>query len=470
MELALLAAFIVYFSLLFVVGYVAYRKSKKTADYTLGNRSLSFWVTGLAAHASETSSWVFMALPAAIYTKGLIEGWTAIGLTFFMYLNWRLMASKLRAATESLNSSTLSTFFEQRFEDKSGLLRITSALFALLFFMFYISAGLVALGLLFKSLFGVNDIIGIVFGTIVVFYTLIGGYLSISWIDFFQGLFLLATIIIVPIVALGHIDGISSIFAAAHAQNISLNLLPDFSFTSIREIIFAAAGWGLGYFGQPHILTKFMGIHDVSEMKKAQWIGIGWQILSYTAAIGIGLIGLAFFKEGIGDSQLIFVNMVRGLFPQFIAGFILCAVVAAAINVMSAQVLVSSSIVAEDFYKKSFHAQDAYVAKKIATVSRLSAAALCIIAGIVAFFSRNHTIYKLVLYPWSGLGCTFGPLLLVSLHTKMMNRKAALAGIIVGGATAALWPLINQDIPPMITGFLASFAAIILVNLTKKSE
>lgn len=469
MELALLAAFIVYFSILFIVGYIAYRKSQKAADFTLGNRSLSFWVTGLAAHASETSSWVFMALPAAIYTKGLIEGWTAIGLTFFMYLNWRLMATKLRAATEKLNSSTLSTFIEQHFNDNTGLLRIISALFALLFFMFYISAGLVALGLLFKSLFGVNDIIGIIFGTLVVFYTLLGGYLSISWIDFFQGLFLLVTIIIVPIVALGHIDGFSSIVAAAHAQNLSIKLLPDFSWASLREITFAAAGWGLGYFGQPHILTKFMGIQNVNEMRKAQWIGLGWQILSYTAAISIGLIGLAFFKNGINDSQLIFVNMVRELFPQFIAGFILCAIVAAAINVMSAQVLVSSSILAEDFYKKSFHAQDPYVAKKIATVSRLSAAALCIIAGTVAFYSRNHTIYKLVLYPWTGLGCTFGPLLLVALHTKMSNRYAALAGIIVGGTTAALWPLVNQSIPAMIVGFTASLVAMFLTNITTKT-
>ncbi len=469
MEFAILAAFAVYFSILLVIGYAAYYKSKKAADFTLGNRSLNFWVTALAAHASETSTWVFMALPAAIYSKGLfIDGWTAIGLTLFMFLNWRLIAPKLRTATEKLHSSTLSTFFENRFHDESGLLRIISAIFGLLFFMFYISAGLVALGILFESLFHVSCIVGIIFGTIVVFYTLLGGYLSISWIDFFQGTFLLTTIIMVPLFAIGRIDGISSITAAAQAKNISLSLIPSFSWESIQKMIFAAAGWGLGYFGQPHILTKFMGINDVREMRKAQWVGIGWQILSYAAAISVGLIGLAFFKDGLVAPQLILVDMVKAIFPQFIAGFIMCSIIAAAINVMSAQVLVSASIIAEDFYKKSLGSKDPLVTKKIARVSRLSVIGLCIVAGIIAFFSRAIPIYDLVLYPWAGLGCTFGPLVLVALHTKMMNRHAALAGIIVGGVTAGIWPLCNQTIPAMIVGFAASFVAMGLVNFCWK--
>jgi len=463
MEYTLLAAFIIYFSILFVIGYMAYRKSQKTADFTLGNRSLSFWVTALAAHASETSSWVFMALPFVVYTQGLVAYWTAIGLTVFMYLNWRLVAPKLRSATEKLNSVTLSTFFEHRFNDNSGLVRIVSALFGLLFFTFYISAGLVALGLLFESVFNVNYFIGIIFGVIVVFYSLLGGYLSISWIDFFQGMFLLVTIITVPIVAFGHIEGFSSIFAAAQAKNISLNLLPS-SWGNLRDIIYASIGWGLGYFGQPHILTKFMGIQDVNQMRKAQWIGISWQILSYIAAISIGLIGLAFFKENVVDSQLIFVQMVKSLFPQFIVGFVLCAVIAAAINVMSAQVLVSASIIAEDFYKKSLTLKDAFIAKKIATVSRISVVVLCIVAGIIAIYCRDQKINDLVWYPWTGLGCTFGPLLLVSLYSKMTNRYAALAGIIVGGMTAGLWPLLFGQTSAMIVGFLGSLTAMFLVN------
>jgi sodium/proline symporter len=336
--------------------------------------------------------------------------------------------------------------------------------------MFYISAGLVALGILFESLFNIPYIVGILFGTVVVFYTLLGGFLSISWIDFFQGMFLLTTVIIVPLFALSYIGGFSSIAAAAQAKNISLNLLPSFSWTSLRDIIFTAAGWGLGYFGQPHILTKFMGINDVNQMRKAQWVGIGWQILSYTAATCVGLIGLAFFKNGLVNNDLIFVNMVRTLFPQFIAGFILCALVAAAINVMSAQVLVSASIIAEDFYKRFIKQTGRVLSTKIAFVSRLSVVGLCIIAGTVALCSHNKPIYELTRYPWSGLGCTFGPLLLVSLHSKMMNRYAALAGIIVGGATAGLWPLVNQTIPSMIVGFTASFVAMfVVIALSKKA-
>jgi sodium/proline symporter len=465
-EYILFSAFVTYFSILLTIGYLAYRKSKKTADYTLGNRSLSFWVTALAAHASDMSGWLFMGFPAAIYTRGLVEGWTAVGLTFFMFLNWRLVAPKLRVATAHLHCTTLSTFFEKRFNDTSGLLRIISALFCLLFFMFYISAGLVALGLLFESIFNINYLIGIMIGIITVFYTLLGGYLSISWIDFFQGLFLLVTIVIVPIVAFGHIDGFSSIVAAAQIKKVSLNFFPHVSWTSIQEIIFTAAGWGLGYFGQPHILTKFMGINDVNKMRNAQWVGIGWQIITLTAAVFVGLIGLAFFKEGLADNQLIFVAMVKTLFPSFVAGFILCAIIAAAINVMSAQVLVSASTIAEDFYKKSLTAHAPYTTKKIARISRYSVVVLCLLAGIVAFFSHSKTIYGLVLYAWTGLGCSFGPLLLVALHTKLMNKYAALAGILVGGTTAGLWPLINQTIPAMIVGFFASFIAMFFVNFT----
>lgn len=458
MEYALVAAFITYFSIVLTIGYIAYRKSKTSTNFTLGNRSLSYWVTALAAHASETSGFLFMGFPAAIYVNGLIEGWTAIGLTFFMFLNWRLVAPKLRASTEKLHSNTLSTFFENRFADKTGLLRIVSALFCLLYLMFYISAGLVAMGLLFESIFGVNYLMGIILGTVIVFCTLLGGYLSISWIDFFQGLFLLTTIVMVPLFALGHLgytEGFSSILAAAHAQNISLRLLPDFSCATMGKIFLLSAGWGLGYFGQPQILTKFMGIGDVKEMRKAQWVGICWQTLSYLAATSVGLIGLAFFKDGLNDPQLLFVAMAKTLFPQFLAGFILCAIIAAAINVMSAQVLVSASIIAEDFYKK---------ARSIAFISRLSVFALCLLAGIFAFFSHNKTIYDLTLYAWTGLGCSFGPLILVSLHTKMTNKYAALAGLIVGGATAGLWPLFNSTIPAMIIGFSASFVAMFAVN------
>lgn len=465
MEYAFLAAFIIYFSIILVIGFIAYRKSQKSVDFTLGNRSLSFWVTALAAHASETSCWLFMGLPMLIYTRRFVEGsWTAIGLTLFMFLNWRLVAPRLRAVTEKMHSTTLSTFFENRFHDKTGLLRIVSALFCLLYLMFYISAGLVAMGILFESIFNISYLIGIFLGACIIFCTLLGGYLSISWIDFFQGMFLLATIIIVPFFAFGHIDGFSSILAAVQAKNSIRSLLPTFSLNGIREIIFAAAGWGLGYFGQPQILTKFMGIKDVNEVRKAQWVGIGWQTLSYTAAIFIGLIGLAFFKEVLTDPQLIFVAMVKTIFPQFIAGFILCAIIAAAINVMSAQVLVSASIIAEDFYKKSLAAHDPHMAKKIALVSRLSVFGLCVLAGTVAFFSHNKTIYDLTLYAWTGLGCSFGPLILVSLHTKMANRYAALAGIIVGGTCAGLWPLVGSPVPAMIIGFIASLASMFLVS------
>lgn len=459
MEIALLTAFAFYFLILLFIGYLAYRQSQKTADYTLGNRSLSYWVTALAAHASDMSGWLFMGLPAFVYTRGLIEVWTAVGLTFFMFLNWRLVAPKLRQSSEQFHASTLSSFFEQRFHDTTGILRIVSALFSLLYFAFYIAVGLVVLGLLFESIFNINYLFGIIIGTGIVFYTLLGGYLSISWIDFFQGNFLLVAIIITPLIALTKINGFNDINSAAHLKNVSLSIIPSWSFEGLKEIFFTAAGWGLGYFGQPHILTKFMGIHDVKKIRNAQWVGIGWQIITLFASICVGLIGLAFYKEGIADSQLIFVEMVRNLFPVFIAGLILCAIIAAAINVMSAQVLVSASIIAEDFYKKITRKQNT---QAIAWVSRISVFMICCIAGIIAFYSKEKKIYHLVHYAWTGLGCSFGPLLLISLHSKINNKWAAIAGIIAGGVCAGLWPM-DSSVPAMIPGFTISFVVILLI-------
>lgn len=470
MNIEILAAFSLYFSLVATIGFVAYRKSQKSADFSLGSRSLSYWVTALAAQASDMSGWLFMAFPASIYQFGLIKAWTMVGLTFFTYLNWKFVGPKLRVLTEKYNSLTLSTFFEKRFNDHSGLLRMVSAFFCLLFFTFYISAGFVALGLLFESIFGISYTIGMLIGFLIVFYILLGGFLSIAWIDFFQGMFLFAMIILVPVVAFFSIDGIQQIIQVAQVKQISLQLFPQ-SLEHFGQILMIAIGWGLGYFGMPHIVTKFMGIKDVHEMKKAMRLGLSWQVITLSAAVCVGLIGIAMYPQGLVDNQLLFVTMTKSLFPPFFAGIILCAILASAINVMGAQVFSSASVLAEDFYRHFIPKTDqAHANRQIRFASRVSVIIICAIAFTFAYFNRAMTIDSLVYYAWAGLGCSFGPLVLVSLHTKLQNRWAALAGILGGGVTAGLWPYFNTTIMAMIPGYIVSVLCMCTVALFVRSK
>ena len=475
MDIQILLAFIVYFASIFCVGLFALKKSTKSSDFSLGSRSTNYWVTGISAHASEMSGWLFMGYPAMVMATGLMGAWTAIGLVFFMFLNWHFIAKKLRVETARTNSLTLSTFFEKRFNDTSGMIRLVSAFFCLLFFTFYISASLVELGRLFESVLGINYHVGITVGIIVVFYTLLGGYLSMVWIDFFQGLFLLAMILLVPIIALVKIGGFAPIKAISDAQNIPFSLFPDFSFKTITSIIFSAAGWGLGYFGQPHILTKFMGIEDAEEIKKAKFLGTTWQILVLFGATLVALVGLAYFSGTLDRKELVYVMMVKDLFPPFVAGFILCAIIAAAINVISAQILVLSSTLTEDFFKKMFTArtsmspeQSQKIIKRFAQISVL---VTCIIAYASAY-STKAAIFDLVFYAWTGLGASFGPLIIMSLYSNIQNRYSALAGLLAGGTTAALWPQLNTGVPAMIVAYILSFTVMFVGEkiLPRKKE
>lgn len=468
MDYVIISSFISYFACIIAIVFFTLRNSKKSSDFNLANRSINYWVTGISAHASDMSQWLFMAYPAIIYTQGLMGCWTAIGLIVFMFLNWQYVAPGLRIATERYSSVTLSSFFEKRFNDNHGMILFLSAFFTLLFFTFYISANLVGLGRLFYSVLGLDYYLGITLGIIVVFFTLVGGYLSMVWIDFFQGLFLMGVVITVPLIALFYYGGFPAVIHAATAQHIPLSLMPSWSLETIKEIIFSAAGWGLGYFGQPHILTKFMAIDDVKEIKKAQRIGLGWMTLSMLGATLVGLVGIAVFSSSaLTSNELIFVTMVKSLFSPFIGGFILCAVIAAAINVIGAQILCAVSIIAEDFYKKV--AINNKGQKHIEFVSRLVVVVICTLAYIFALFS-TQPLNNLVLYAWAGLGSSFGPLLLVALHSRVRSWQAAVAGIMTGGLTAAILPYITQEVPAIIPAYFLSFIAIYVAEYLSSSK
>jgi sodium/proline symporter len=462
-------AIIGYLIVLLMIGFFSYRRHISAQDFIIGSRSLNYWLTALAAHASDMSSWLFMGYPALVFTKGIFGAWVAIGLIVGMFLNWQFIAPKIRVATERFNSLTFSSFFESRLADTSGTIRIFTALICIFFYTIYISAALVSMGLLVETLFGIDYYYGIIIGIIVVIpYVFTGGYVTLAWIDLFQGIFLMLVIVLVSLYILSKIGGWDAIVSTAQAKNLSMTLLPDFSAATLWSVFLTAASWGLGYFGQPHIVTKFMGIKNADEIPKSKYIGMSWMTLSMGAATLVGLIGMVYFKQGLADPENIFIEMVKELFHPFLIGLILCAIIATTINAMSSQVLVLSSTLTEDFYKRIFK-KDA-TSRELLWVSRLGVVVVSLVAFVIAF-GKYSTIYNLVHYAWSGIGASFGPLLILCLYSRKINKYGAWTGVLVGGAVAAIWPYFDETIPSMITGFFSSMLAIYIVSfLTRKIQ
>ncbi len=463
-----LVAVLCYFVVLIGIGVFSYRKNLSEADFIIGGRSMNYWLTALAAHASDMSSWLFMGYPATILTMGLFQGWAAIGLIFFMFLNWQLVAPKIRIATEQYNSLTFSSFFESRLADTSGTIRIFTAIISLVFYTIYISSGVVGLGLLLDTLFAIPYQWGIVIGLcVMVPYVFTGGFVTLAWIDLFQGFFLMIVILLVPFLLFSSVGGWSGISQAMEWKHLTTGLFPDFSGRTWLQIFFVITGWGLGYFGQPHIVTKFMGIRNVHEISKSKWIGMSWMTISLAAATLVGLVGISYFSNGLNNPELVFIEMVRQSFSPFSVGIILCAVLAATINATSSQVLVLSSNITEDFYKRIFRKTAS--SQELLIVARVGVIAVALVAFSIAFM-KISSIYSLVLYAWSGLGASFGPLLLLCLYWKKVNKYGAWSGILLGGIISGIWPYFNHSIPPLLPGFTLSFLSIIVISLATQPK
>lgn len=462
-----LSAIFIYLGVLLTIGFFSYKKQLSAADFIIGSRSLNCWLTALAAHASDMSSWMFMGYPASVFLGGYINAWTAVGLLLFMFLNWQLVAPRIRVATEKFSSLTFSSFFESRLADTSGKIRLFTALMSLFFYTIYISAGFIGLGILIHTLFGISYQVGILLGILVIVpYVFIGGYLTLAWLDLFQGLFLMGVILFVPLYLLPKIGGFEAISSAISSKNLVSTMFPEFSTRSYLDILLMIGGFGLGYFGQPHIVTKFMGIKKVEEISKSKMIGMSWMSISLAAATLVGLVAIAYFPHGIHDPEQVFILMVTQNFHPFLVGTFLCAILAVTINATSSQVLVLSSTLTEDFYKRLFHKTAS--SKELLLISRLGVVLVALISYFIAS-AKISTIYALVQYAWSGLGASFGPLLILSLYSNKVTKQGAWAGILSGGLISALWPSFSS-LPPLIPGFFGSIAAILVIShMSRKS-
>ncbi|MDI1282650.1 sodium/proline symporter PutP [Brevundimonas sp.] len=467
-----------YFVLMLAIGLYAYRESTSdVSGYILGGRRLGPAVASLSAGASDMSGWMLLGLPGAMYLSGLSSAWIAIGLFIGAFANYLIVAPRLRLYTElARDALTIPDYFDKRFLDNSRMLRVISSIVIVVFFTLYTSSGLVAGGKLFESAFGLDYSWGLLITAgVVMAYTLLGGFMAVSLTDFVQGCIMFIALVLVPVVALTHVGGVEGMTGTI--RGIDPGLLDLFKGATVISVISAMA-WGLGYFGQPHIIVRFMAVRSVRDVPMMRNIGMGWMLVTLLGALGTGLAGLAYATRTgleVTDPETIFIILSDVLFNPLVTGFLLAAILAAIMSTISSQLLVSSSSLTEDFYA-IFLRKDA-PQKELVLVGRISVLAVAVAAGVLAWNPAN-SVLNLVSQAWAGFGAAFGPLVVLSLTWKRMTRNGALAGMIVGAATVLVWgyaPLLaggatlSSLIYEIVPGFAFSFIAIVVVSLMGKA-
>lgn len=468
MQTPTLITFVVYLAGMLVIGIYFYKRTNSLSDYILGGRSLGSGVAAISAGASDMSGWLLLGLPGSAYVSGFSAAWIAIGLAIGAYINWQFVARRLRSYSEaSRNSLTISDFLENRFRDSTKLLRVISALVILIFFTFYTSSGMVAGGKLFESSFGIEYETAVWIGAIVIIlYTFLGGFLAVSWTDLIQGLLMFLALIVVPIAAIMEEGGWGE--AVETVKSINPDGLDIFAGTTTTGIISLLA-WGLGYFGQPHIITRFMALKSVKLVPKARLIGTVWMIAGLYGAVFTGFAGIVYFANNpLADPETVFIDFTQILFNPWVAGFLLAAVLAAIMSTIDSQLLVSSSAVTEDFYKAIFRKKASQ--KELVWTGRISVLVIALIAVFLAM-DPESSVLELVSYAWGGFGAAFGPVILLSLFWKRMNRHGALAGIITGAVVVVVWERLSGgifELYEILPGFVFSLLAIVFVSLITK--
>jgi len=463
--------FLFYFVFLMTVGVYFYRKTANVEDYLLGGRRMGSWVTALSAQASDMSGWLLMGLPGAIYLGGVQKSWIAIGLLIGTFVNWSLVAARLRVYTQKTDSLTLSTFFEERFKDPTGLLRIISSVITIIFFTIYSSSGLVASGKLFESMFKLEYHLAVIIGAVViVLYTFLGGFLAVCWTDLFQGTLMFMAIIIVPILAYQYVGGGLAVENVMSAKGLSLNLFYGEGKTLSVVAIISAMAWGLGYFGQPHILARFMSIKSIRALPKSMTIAMIWVVISLAGAVAVGLISIPMFPElAKGDHEKVFIFMIGKLFTPWVGGVLLAAILSAIMSTIDSQLLVSSSTLTEDFYQKIIKKD--VDEKELMIVGRICVLIISFIALLLALDPEN-TVLDLVAYAWGGFGAAFGPLILAALFSKKTTWQSALAGMIAGTVVLIAWKTLGLGVYlyEIVPGFAVNFITIFLMNVFYKQD
>ena len=461
--------FVVYIAIIFAIGLYSYFQTKKVSDYMLGGRSLSAPIAALGAGASDMGSWLLLALPGAFMVFGFNQIWLPLGLTIGAFVNWSVIAKRLRVYTEiAKDSITIPEYFENRFHDNSGLLRLLTALVTAIFFTIYTGAGFVSGGVLFSSMFHISYHEALLLtATIIFVYTCVGGFLAIAWIDFFQGTLMLFALLLVPIVVWSNFGSVQVIGALS---NIDIKGFYDITAGVPLIAIVSLLAWGLGYFGQPHIIVRFMAIKDPNKTSQAMWICMIWMILALVGAAAVGILGAAYYQDGIINPEAIFLKLSDIFFNTWIEGVLLAAVLSAVMSTSSAQLLSLSSAFSVDVYAKFLRKNAGH--REQLNISRLTVLVVTIIAIMISY-SQNSSILNLVGYAWAGLGSSFGAVVIFSLFWSRMNKFGAIAGIIVGSVVVLVWPLFKSfggwfEVYSMVPAFTLSCISIVVISLITK--
>ncbi|MXP25623.1 sodium/proline symporter PutP [Altererythrobacter indicus] len=476
MQTGTLISLALYFILMIGIGLYAWKKSTDSSEgYLLGGRDLHPAVAALSAGASDMSGWLLLGLPGALYASGLVEAWIGIGLFLGALANWIIVAPRLRHQTETLgNALTIPEFMANRFPDKAIALRVVSAVIVVVFFTVYTAAGLVGGGKLFVTSFaglfgdtGMSDYMTGIWLTagVVLAYTMVGGFLAVSLTDFVQGCIMVVALVLMPTVVLFDEGSPAKVVDVLHG--IDPNFLSLFHGLGFIGFISAMA-WGLGYFGQPHIIVRFMAVRDVKAVKTARNIGMSWMFVSLIGALGVGIAGRAYMQMNnlpIDDPETIFIQLAHYLFHPIITGFLLAALLAAIMSTISSQLLVSSSSLTEDFYRL-------FLRKNASETEMVNVGRVCVLLVSLAaiFMARDpdSEVLSLVSNAWAGFGAAFGPLILLSLTWRKMTGSGALAGLITGAVVVILWIATGLNdatgIYEIIPGFIASFLVTVGVS------
>lgn len=508
MDLSIIAkilAFVLYLGLMVYVGLRNAKSNNSASDFFLGSRKVGPWVTALSAEASDSSAWLLMGLPGLCYLGGFKETiWTSVGLIVGTYLAWLLIAKQLRKCSIAFGDSiTIPEFLSNRFKDKSNVLSIISVFFIVVFFTIYTASGFVACAKLFRSVFGLNWYIGLAIGFVIILsYTILGGYKAVCITDFIQGALIFIAFVVSAILLIVNLGGFENAQAQVvqfteKVQNGEFGQILKDKFTNNQNFsvlsAISAFSWFLGYFGMPHIIVRFMGCRSNKEIKTARRVGITWMIISYVGTVLIGTFGAAYLlnngiilgteqseivQEGIkalggSTNEAIFSETMIKLYPSFIAGLFLCAILAAAMSTADSQLLAASSAVGQDIYKGLIK-KDASD-KQVLNVSRISVFVIAVV-GLLLALNPESSIFGLVSFAWSGFGGTFGPLILLALYWKGATAKGAVAGLISGGITDVVWHYIPSSVHPIfglyeiVPAFLVCLLVCVIVSLCDKNK
>ncbi|MBQ6951331.1 MAG: sodium/proline symporter PutP [Clostridia bacterium] len=466
-----LIVFVVYLAFMIGIGVFFFLRSKGGSEksFFLGGRQMGPWVSALSAGASDMSAWVLMGLPASIYAAGLGQAWIAIGLAIGYTVSWLVQAPRLRRYTIAAKDSiTIPQYLTNRFLSKSKALQIICAVIFLVAYTIYAASSIKACGTLFNTVLGIDATLAMYIAAVIIIgYTFLGGFSAVCWTDFFQGMLMLGALLIAPIFAMALIGG-------GQGAAASLEQLPEgyFNlFTNWKDVL-SGLGWGLGYFGMPHIIVRFMSLRSNKDLKKSAKIGITWTLLILLFSVASGVIGHLFLGE-IDDSSVVFITMVRKMFPALISGLLLSAILAAAMSTADSQLLASASAFASDVYKPIIR-KDKASDKEMFWASRFVVLGIAVVAVLIASDPNSGTIMGLVENAWGVFGAAFGPVILLSLFWRRFNFQGAVAGILAGAIVDILWLAflkgfgLYEIIPGFITGLIAAVAVSLLTKAPEK--